>query len=105
MNVGLAVMVLISVLPVGFLQLEVAFTESYAAARGLEFYNRELIQTVFWFRIPGDVMIILGSIMFAYDVLAKLRHRKTATDVRHLRNQPIARRVLSDEDYRPGDDD
>jgi len=32
-NVGLALMVFVSVLPVGFLQLEVAFTEGYAAAR------------------------------------------------------------------------
>jgi len=38
-NVGLALMVFVSVLPVGFLQLEVAFTEGYAAARSLAFYG------------------------------------------------------------------
>jgi len=46
-NVGLALMVLVSVLPVGFLQLEVAFTESYAAARGVAFYNQPLVQDLF----------------------------------------------------------
>ncbi|WP_137285951.1 nitric-oxide reductase large subunit [Halorussus salinisoli] len=105
MNVGLAVMVVISVLPVGFLQLEVAFTESYAAARSLAFYNSDIIQTAFWLRIPGDVMIILGSIVFTYDVLQKMRHRGTAVDEVSRSEQPIARRVMGDEDYGLEDDD
>lgn len=101
MNIGLAVLVLIFVLPVGFLQLEVAFTESYAAARSQEFYTMDLIQTAYWLRIPGDVMIILGSIVFAWDVFAKLRHREPAAVVEHQRDQPIVRRVLEEEDYLP----
>jgi len=32
-NVGLALMIFLSLLPIGFLQLETAFTQSYAAAR------------------------------------------------------------------------
>jgi nitric oxide reductase subunit B len=70
-NVGLAVMVFVSVLPVGFLQLDVAFTESYAAARSLAFYNSELVQLLFWARLPGDTMIILGTLVFAYDMVVK----------------------------------
>ncbi|WP_440009923.1 nitric-oxide reductase large subunit [Halomicrococcus sp. SG-WS-1] len=104
MNVGLGVMVLTSVLPVGFLQLEAAFTEGYAAARSLAFYNRDVVQTTFWLRVPGDVMIIVGSLVFAADVLAKLRHRKTAADVDRQLDQPIANRILGDE-YAPEDDD
>jgi nitric oxide reductase subunit B len=42
-NVGLALMVFVSLLPVGFLQLEAAFTGSYAAARSLAFYERPLV--------------------------------------------------------------
>lgn len=38
-NVGLALMLFLSLLPVGFLQLETAFTDGYAASRSLEFYN------------------------------------------------------------------
>jgi nitric oxide reductase subunit B len=70
-NVGLAVMVFVSVLPVGFLQLETAFTESYAAARSLAFYNSETIQLLFWARLPGDTMIILGTVVFVYDMVRK----------------------------------
>ncbi len=105
MNVGLAVMVLISVLPVGFLQLEVAFTESYAAARSLAFYNSAPIQTAFWLRVPGDVLLIIGSVVFAWDVFDKIRLRETATDAAWLTDQPIASRVLGDEDYPAEDDD
>ncbi|MFC6615189.1 nitric-oxide reductase large subunit [Halopenitus salinus] len=70
-NVGLAVMVFVSVLPVGFLQLEVAFTEGYAAARSLAFYNRDLVQALFWARLPGDTLIILGTFVFLYDMVKK----------------------------------
>ncbi len=70
-NAGLAVMVFVSVLPVGFLQLEVAFTQGYDAARSLAFYNRELVQLLFWARFPGDTLLILGTLVFAYDVVQK----------------------------------
>ncbi|MFC6723085.1 nitric-oxide reductase large subunit [Halobium palmae] len=83
-NVGLAVMVFVSVLPVGFLQLETAFTQSYAAARSLAFYNSELVQLLFWARLPGDTMIILGTLVFAYDMVRKrftLRSVSTPDDV------------------------
>jgi nitric oxide reductase subunit B len=70
-NVGLAVMVFVSVLPVGFLQLETAFTQSYAAARSLAFYNSEIVQLLFWARLPGDTMIILGTVVFTYDMIRK----------------------------------
>ncbi|MFC3959461.1 nitric-oxide reductase large subunit [Halovivax cerinus] len=77
-NVGLAVMVFVSVLPVGLLQLEAAFTESYAAARSLAFYEGELVQLLFWARLPGDTMIILGTLVFCYDMVVK---RFTLRDV------------------------
>jgi nitric oxide reductase subunit B len=70
-NVGLAVMVFVSVLPVGFLQLETAFTQSYAAARSLAFYNSDLVQLLFWARLPGDTLIILGTFVFLYDMVRK----------------------------------
>ncbi|GGN96214.1 nitric-oxide reductase large subunit [Haloarcula pellucida] len=70
-NVGLALMVLVSVTPIGFLQLEVAFTEGYAAARSVAFYERPLVQLLFWARMPGDALIILGTVIFTADVLRK----------------------------------
>jgi nitric oxide reductase subunit B len=70
-NLGLAVMVFASVLPVGILQLETAFTQGYDAARSLAFYNGELVQALFWARLPGDTLIIVGTLLFGYDVVRK----------------------------------
>ena len=50
-------------------------------------------------------MIILGSLVFAYDVFAKLRHREPASEEARLPDHPIANRILKDPDYRFEDDD
>jgi nitric oxide reductase subunit B len=98
-NVGLAVMVFVSVLPVGFLQLETAFTESYAAARSLAFYNGELVQLLFWARLPGDSMIILGTLVFAYDVVVKrFSLRPVSTPEETPSSGTIPDRLLTEDD-------
>ncbi|ELZ02109.1 nitric-oxide reductase large subunit [Natrialba aegyptia] len=80
-NVGLALMIVLSLLPIGFLQLETSFTHGYAAGRSLEFYNDGLIQTLFWLRFPGDTLLIFGAALFAWEVAAKLLfRRKKATE-------------------------
>jgi nitric oxide reductase subunit B len=99
-NAGLALMVFVSVLPVGFLQLETAFTESYHAARSLAFYEREVVQWLFWTRLPGDTMIVAGTLLYGYDVLRKrfvLRETTPADDRSHV---PAAglRGFLSEDD-------
>ncbi|MFB6220377.1 MAG: nitric-oxide reductase large subunit [Halolamina sp.] len=78
-NTGLAVMVVASLLPIGFLQLETAYVAGYDAARSLAFYNRPLVQAFFWLRFPGDTMLIAGAALFCYDVAMKLRRLRTAT--------------------------
>jgi nitric oxide reductase subunit B len=71
-NVGLAIMVFASLLPVGFLQLEAVYEEGFAAARSVEFYDQPLVQNLLWARIPGDSLVTLGALAF------------TAAAVRHL---------------------
>jgi len=98
-NVGLGVMVFGSVLPVGFLQLETAFTANYDAARSLAFYNRDLIQLLFWARLPGDTMIILGTAVFAYDtVLQWFALRDTSIPASVPGSSVIPSRVLPEDD-------
>jgi len=97
-NVGLALMVFVSVLPVGFLQLEVAYTQGYDAARSLAFYNRPLIQSLFWARLPGDTLIILGAALFTYDVAAKLTVRRVADDPDRVPADGAVRPFLEDDD-------
>lgn len=72
MNVGLTIMVVASLLPVGFAQLRAVYTDGFAAARSLEFYEQPHIQTLLWARTFGDTPMILGALAF------------TAGAVRHL---------------------
>jgi nitric oxide reductase subunit B len=95
-NAGLAIMVGLSLLPVGFLQLEAAFTGGYNAARSLAFYNGDLVQFFFWARLPGDTMLILGTLVFAYDVVRK---RFVLRDVARDESEgPIPSQVLPEDD-------
>jgi nitric oxide reductase subunit B len=96
-NVGLALMVFVSVLPVGFLQLETAFTEGYAAARGLAFYEQPLVQTLFWARLPGDTLIILGTVVYAADLVRKRFVLRTAADDPDVEDMAVAEGVLDDD--------
>ncbi|ADQ68951.1 nitric oxide reductase, NorZ apoprotein [Halogeometricum borinquense DSM 11551] len=97
-NIGLAVMVFVSVLPVGFLQLETAFTQSYAAARSLAFYNGELVQLLFWARLPGDTMIILGTLVFAYDMVKKRFTLRPVSTPGEAPSGTIPDRVMAEDD-------
>jgi len=96
-NVGLALMVFVSVLPVGFLQLEAAFTESYAFARSLEFYEQPLVQTLFWIRAPGDTLLILGTVLYAADLVRKRFVLRSTAEDPGPEDVAVAEGVLDDD--------
>ncbi|MFB6153406.1 MAG: nitric-oxide reductase large subunit [Halodesulfurarchaeum sp.] len=64
MNIGLALMLLLSVIPIGFLQLETVLQSGYAVARSVGFYNSQLVQQLMWARMPGDILIISGGLLY-----------------------------------------
>ncbi|WP_136688063.1 nitric-oxide reductase large subunit [Halorhabdus amylolytica] len=96
-NIGLALMVFVSVLPVGFIQLEEIFTGTYAAGRSLAFYNQPLIQNLFWARLPGDTLIILGTVIYAADLLRKRFVLRKSSDDPDVEDMAVAEGVLSDD--------
>ncbi|AFK19877.1 cytochrome B [Haloferax mediterranei ATCC 33500] len=96
-NVGLVLMVFVSVLPVGFLQLETAFTGSYAAARSLAFYNQPIIQTLFWARLPGDTLMILGTVIYAADLVRKRFVLRESSDDPSVEDMAVAEGILGDD--------
>ncbi|WP_017344183.1 nitric-oxide reductase large subunit [Halorubrum sp. T3] len=96
-NVGLALMVFVSVLPVGFLQLDVAFTESYAAARSLAFYERDIVQTLFWARLPGDTLIIAGTAIYVTDLIRKRFVLRASEDDPSVDDMAVAEGIVSDD--------
>jgi nitric oxide reductase subunit B len=95
-NVGLVLMVFVSVLPVGFLQLEAVFTESYRFGRSLAFYDSGLVQALFWARMPGDTLMILGTVIFAYDVTGKVLSLRSPTPEESP--SPVSSRILAEDD-------
>lgn len=72
LNLGLALMVFLSVTPVGVLQLREAVQVDYAAARSLSFYERPDVLLLNKLRLPGDVLIILGAALLAVETIPKL---------------------------------
>jgi nitric oxide reductase subunit B len=97
-NVGLALMVFVSVLPVGFLQLDVAFTESYAAARSLAFYEGETVQWLFWARLPGDTLLIAGTVVYLADVLRKRFVLRRSEEDPTVDDMAVAEGIVGDDD-------
>jgi nitric oxide reductase subunit B len=62
LNIGLALMALISMLPVGLLQTVAAVQHGLWYARSAEFMQQELIQNLIWLRVIGDVIFSLGTV-------------------------------------------
>jgi nitric oxide reductase subunit B len=71
LNVGLLVMVALSVTPIGVLQLAEVVQVDYASARSVAFYERTLIHLLNHVRMPGDTLIILGALLLSWEVLPK----------------------------------
>ena len=60
LNGGLAAMAVLSLAPVGLLQVHAAVTEGFWYARSAEFLQQPLMQTLVWLRMPGDVIFSVG---------------------------------------------
>jgi nitric oxide reductase subunit B len=67
-NIGLAAMVLISVLPIGLAQTVASVKEGLWYARSAEFMNQPAIHTLKWLRVVGDSIFAFGAIALAWFV-------------------------------------
>ncbi len=68
-NVGLGTMVLLSLLPIGFLQTWASVEHGYWFARSTEFLYSPTITVFKWLRAPGDIIFafgILTIVMFVF---------------------------------------
>jgi nitric oxide reductase subunit B len=65
-NIGLAAMVLISVLPVGFAQTVASVQEGLWYARSAEFMQQPNIIMFKWLRVIGDTIFTLGTLTLAW---------------------------------------
>ncbi len=69
MNIGLCLMILMSLLPIGLIQVYASIHHGLWYARGSEVMQTELIQYLRWIRVVGDVVFAGGALFFALAVL------------------------------------
>ncbi len=69
LNIGLAMMVLMSLLPVGIAQTVASIRDGLWYARSAEFLQQPFLQTLRWLRVPGDTVFALGMAALALFVM------------------------------------
>ena len=76
LNIGLAGMVFLSLLPVGIKQIKEAFYHGYAASRSSAFLKQDFVQTILTWRAVPDTIFLAGVIvltLFCIKALFNLR--------------------------------
>jgi nitric oxide reductase subunit B len=90
LNLGLAGMVFLSLLPVGALQAWASVTHGLWYARSAEFLHSPLIETLVWLRVPGDIVFAGGSVVLAWFAFKLWRGRPQSPSAVPT-GRPIAR--------------
>jgi len=65
LNGGLGLMAVLSLAPVGLLQVKAAVEHGFWFARSPEFMHSDLIETLVWMRVPGDILFAIGAALLA----------------------------------------
>jgi len=65
LNGGLGLMALLSLAPVGLLQVKAAVEHGFWFARSPGFLHSDLIETLVWLRMPGDILFAIGAALLA----------------------------------------
>jgi nitric oxide reductase subunit B len=69
-NIGLALMALLTLLPLGTLQLLAAIDHGYWYARSAEFMQKPIVELLVWMRVPGDTIFSIGALAFTWFVIS-----------------------------------
>ncbi|MDO8342630.1 MAG: nitric-oxide reductase large subunit [Cellvibrio sp.] len=72
MNIGLALMLFTSLLPVGIIQFVASASEGLWYARSESFMQSDLLVTLRWVRTFGDVVFIVGALAVSWQVVLGL---------------------------------
>jgi nitric oxide reductase subunit B len=73
LNIGLAMMVFMSLMPAGIYQAWASITHGVWFARSPEVIHSTLMETFVWLRVPGDIVFSVGVLflaLFAFKLLA-----------------------------------
>ena len=73
MNIGLAMMVFLSLLPAGIYQAWASVSKGLWYARSPEIVHSKVMETLVWMRVPGDLLFAIGAVFLAWYALRLLR--------------------------------
>ncbi|HLW57869.1 MAG TPA: hypothetical protein VKY27_10810, partial [Bacteriovoracaceae bacterium] len=72
LNLGLALMIVLSLLPIGLIQFKAALEVGLWYARGSEVMQTDLIQNLRWLRSIGDIVFAIGALSFAAAIIDRV---------------------------------
>ncbi len=73
LNIGLAMMVFLSVLPAGIYQAWASVNKGLWYARSPEIIHSGVMETLVWLRVPGDIVFASGALLLSWYALRLLR--------------------------------
>jgi nitric oxide reductase subunit B len=65
LNIGLAMMVFLSLVPAGIVQAAASITEGMWYARSPALVHSHIMETLVWLRVPGDIVFAVGCLFLA----------------------------------------
>ena len=68
LNAGLSMMALLTLLPLGVMQLQAVLEHGYWYARSELFMGQPIVDLLVWMRVPGDTVFSLGALMLGWFV-------------------------------------
>ncbi len=95
LNIGLAGMILITLLPVGLMQLKTAYDSGYASSRAASFLQQETVVNLLTIRAIPDTIFLVGVavlLIFCVKALFNLR------GITHKENEPLPVKDLAADD-------
>ncbi|MEO5566459.1 MAG: nitric-oxide reductase large subunit [Luteimonas sp.] len=69
LNLGLLLMAVLTLLPLGTMQLIAAIKHGYWYARSAEFMGQPIVEMLIWMRVPGDTIFSIGALALTWFVL------------------------------------
>ncbi|MDO8652513.1 MAG: nitric-oxide reductase large subunit [Undibacterium sp.] len=91
LNIGLAMMVFISLVPAGIYQAWASITKGMWFARSPEVVHSALMETLVWLRVPGDVVFSVGVLFLVLFALRLLTGGKRPSAIPAL--VPVAKKA------------
>ncbi len=90
LNLGLGLMIVMSLLPIGLIQFKAALSEGLWYARGSEVMQSPLIQNLRWLRSVGDIIFAIGALSFALAVIDRVGLYKFNKVEMEIENDEVA---------------